>query len=53
MQQSDISSNMVSNRDQKAVDHCGAVIFVGSVLTRDLYDGGEREELSADSVESK
>ena len=32
-----ISSISVSRRAQSAAVHCGAVIFVGSVRTRDLY----------------
>jgi hypothetical protein len=37
MQQSDISWNIASNRVQSAAENCGAVTFVGSVRTRDLY----------------
>lgn len=40
IQQSAISWNMTSSRDQSAADHCGAVTLVGSVRTRDLYDCG-------------
>ena len=36
IQQSAISWNMTSSRDQSAADHCGAVTLVGSVRTRDL-----------------
>ena len=37
MQQSAISSIMLSKLDHKAAVHCGAVTFVGSVRNRDLY----------------
>lgn len=40
-QQSAISSIIPSSRPHNAAVHCGAVRFVGSVLTRDLYMGGD------------
>ena len=44
-----ISSIIFSKRAQSAAVHCGAVIFVGSVLRRDLYMGGDWGAFGAES----